>query len=269
MSRSSLFSAVTQIRPTAAGFFDVDVHPDWSVGGKPNGGYLLAMLGRAAAMSSERPHVTAASAHFLRAPDPGTAVVETEVLRHGRTVSQVRARLLQGGRPAVEALLVTGTLDESATPRWSGGVPDPEMAAFDICVRLPPSTPGGGAVPILSQADVRVDPATLDFQCGRPTGHGEIRGWLRIPGEDRLDAAALLYAVDALPPATFDIEFTGWVPTVELTAYVRALPVPGPVRVLQRARLIDGDRVDEVSFVWDAAGRLVAQATQLAAIRFA
>ena len=78
---------------------------------------------------------------------------------------------------------------------------------------------------------------------------------------------SLLYAVDAFPPATFEIEQTGWVPTLELSAYVRALPAPGPVQVLQRAQLIDAQRVDETCFVWDSAGRLVAQATQLAGIR--
>ncbi|MGH2909305.1 MAG: hypothetical protein ACRDK8_08420, partial [Solirubrobacteraceae bacterium] len=51
-----------------------------------------------------------------------------------------------------------------------------------------------------------------------------------------------LLAVDAFPPATFDIEFSGWVPTLELTAYVRAPPEPGPVRILYRAQLIDARR---------------------------
>jgi hypothetical protein len=76
-----------------------------------------------------------------------------------------------------------------------------------------------------------------------------------------------MYAVDALPPATFDIEMTGWVPTLELTVYVRALPAPGPVRVLQKAQLIDGQRVDEACWIWDGTGRLVASGTQLAGIR--
>jgi hypothetical protein len=77
-----------------------------------------------------------------------------------------------------------------------------------------------------------------------------------------------LFAVDAFPPATFDIAFTGWVPTLELTAYVRALPQPGPLRIQHRAQLIDDGRVDETCLVWDRTGRLVAQATQLALIRF-
>ncbi|MGD0395084.1 MAG: thioesterase family protein, partial [Acidimicrobiales bacterium] len=81
------------------------------------------------------------------------------------------------------------------------------------------------------------------------------------------DPISLLFAVDAYPPATFEIEFSGWVPTLELTVYVRALPAAGPVRVLQRAQLIDGQRVDEVCSVWDRTGRLVAQGTQLAGIR--
>jgi hypothetical protein len=85
---------------------------------------------------------------------------------------------------------------------------------------------------------------------------------------DGFDPTALLYAVDGLPPATFDVEYSGWVPTIELTAYVRARPVPGPVRMVQRAKLVDAGRVDEVCLVWDSSGRLVAQGRQLAGVRF-
>ena len=75
------------------------------------------------------------------------------------------------------------------------------------------------------------------------------------------------FALDSFPPATFDIEMTGWVPTLELTTYVRGVPAPGPLRVLQQARLVRDGRLDEACFVWDSAGRLVGQATQLAMIR--
>ena len=56
-------------------------------------------------------------------------------------------------------------------------------------------------------------------------------------------------------------------PTLELTAYLRALPAPGPLRVRQRARLVAADRVDEECDVWDSTGALVAAASQLAAVR--
>jgi hypothetical protein len=39
------------------------------------------------------------------------------------------------------------------------------------------------------------------------------------------------------------------------------------VRVVQKAQVIEGQKVDEACFVWDSAGRLVAQGTQLAGIR--
>jgi hypothetical protein len=94
-----------------------------------------------------------------------------------------------------------------------------------------------------------------------------LRGWLALPGDERFDPFSLIYAVDSFPPATFDVELSGWVPTLELTVYVRALPAPGPVRVLHRAHLIDAQRVDEVCWIWDSTGRPVAHGTRLAGIR--
>jgi hypothetical protein len=122
-------------------------------------------------------------------------------------------------------------------------------------------------VAIMDEVDVRIDPATFGFAAGKPSGRGELRGWLQLPEGEAFDPTSLLYAVDAFPPATFEIEASGWVPTLELTVYVRALPAPGPVRVLHKAQLIDAQRVDEACYVWDSNGRLVAHGTQLAGIR--
>ena len=119
----------------------------------------------------------------------------------------------------------------------------------------------------MDQIEVRLEPGSTGFTTGRPRGQGALRGWLALPGNEPFDPTSLLFAVDAFPPATFDIEFTGWVPTLELTVYVRALPAPGPVRVLQRAQLIDAHRVDESCHIWDRTGRLVAHGSQLAGLR--
>jgi acyl-coenzyme A thioesterase PaaI-like protein len=261
------FSDVSELRPAGPGRFEADVDPGWTIGGKPNGGYLLAMLGRAATWRGTHPHVVAASAHYLRSPDPGRVVVETETLRTGRSATQVRARLIQGELTRVEALITASHLDEQARPYWAAGLPEMSTVSWDECQRLAPALPPGQGVAILEQVDVRLEPTSKGFANGQPSGQGELRGWLALPRGEAFDPFALLFAVDALPPATFDIEFAGWVPTLELTAYVRALPAPGPVRILQRAQLIDAGRVDEVCFVWDDDGRLVAQGTQLAGIR--
>ena len=261
------FAEVTALVPAAEGRFTGAVHPEWTIAGRPNGGYLLAILGRAAAAVGGHRHVIAASAHYLRPPEPGPIEVAADVLRIGRTASQVRTRMSQGGQQCIEALVTVSDLAADSKPYWAEGVPEPGTVAFDDAVRLPSHNPAGFAVAIMDQVDLRLEPASLGFARGEPSGRGELRGWLALPHRAAFDPLSLLYAVDAFPPATFDIEQTGWVPTLELTVYVRGLPSPGPVRVLQKAQLVEAQRVDEVCWVWDGAGRLVAHGTQLAGIR--
>jgi hypothetical protein len=264
---ATTFAAVSRLDELSPGRFGGDVSAEWTIGGKPNGGYLLSMLGRAAAGVSSHADVIAASAHYLRAPEPAAVTVEAEVLREGRAASQVRACMRQEETVCVEALLTTSDLDATTPVHWDGGVPAPSQVSYDDCVRLEPRAPNGIRVSILDQVEVRLEPHSLGFTAGRPSGRGELRGWLGLPGGAAFDPLSLLFAVDAFPPASFDIAFTGWVPTLELTVYIRALPAPGPVRVLQRAQLIAGQFLDESCFVWDSTGHLVAQGTQLAGIR--
>ena len=265
--RRRSFSEVTALEARQAGSFDGVVDAGWTIGGRPNGGYLLAMLGRAAAAVTDHPDVIAASAQFVQPPEPGPVVVRTEILRAGRSASQVRARIEQNGNACVESLVTLARIDPDAVPYWDAGIPPAGGLGFDECVLLEGPAPGGARVALFDHVEVRLEPETLGFGVGAPTGRGELRGWLALPEDGAFDPASLLFAIDSFPPATFDIEFAGWVPTFAMTAYVRALPQPGPVRVVQRAHLIEGQRVDETCFVWDRAGRLVAHGTQLAGIR--
>jgi acyl-coenzyme A thioesterase PaaI-like protein len=264
---ATTFSEVSAVIAGEPGRFEASVDPNWTIGGKPNGGYLLAMLGRAAALISPHRHVITASGFYLRAPRPGPVAVEAEPLRAGRSASQVRARMIQDDQVCVEALFITSQLDAACAPYWDRGLPEAGRAGYEDCARLIPRLPSGNRVAIMEEIEVRLEPDSSGFTRGEPTGRGALRGWLALPGEEDFDPTSLLFAVDAFPPATFDIEFSGWVPTLELTVYVRALPAPGPVRVLQRAELIEGQRVDESCHVWDSRGRLVAQGRQLAGIR--
>ncbi len=76
----------------------------------------------------------------------------------------------------------------------------------------------------------------------------------------------VLFALDALPPVTFDLGLPGWAPTVELTAHVRGDPAPGWLLVRHETRHVAGGHFEEDAAVWDATGRLVAQSRQLARI---
>jgi hypothetical protein len=262
----SPFSEVSAVLPAAAGRFDATVDPEWTIGGKPNGGYLLAMLGRAASTLAH-PHVISASGYYLHAPRPGPVAIDAELLRRGRSASHVRARMSQAGAACVEALFITAELNATAIPYWERGLPEMGTVDYDDCRPLVARLPDRNRVAIMDQIEVRLEPDSSGFTRGEPRGRGELRGWLALPGGEDFDPVSLLFAVDGYPPGTFDIEFSGWVPTLELTTYVRALPAPGPVRLLQRAELIDGQRVDESCYIWDRRGRPVAQGRQLAGIR--
>ena len=261
----------TAVKPTGDGRYEVALDPAWRIGTKPNGGYLLAVLARAAAEAAgaagaDHPHPAAVSAHYLAAPGPGPAEVTVEVLRRGRSATQLRASLAAGGTPCVEALVTCGQLPPpGGEPYWTGVEPA-ELPAEEACFPVPPDDPRF-PVPMFGEVALRVDPASAGFAIGRPAGKGELRGWVRIAPAPP-DPYALLVAVDCLPPATFDLGLAGsWVPTLELTAYLRALPAPGPLRVRQRARLVAHGRVDEECDVWDSTGALVATGHQLAAVR--
>jgi acyl-coenzyme A thioesterase PaaI-like protein len=263
-------AAAVAVRPTGAGGevhrYAADLDGQWSVGDKLNGGYLLAVLAAAAVHTAgpDHPHPTVVSAHFVTAPEPGPAEVSVRLRRRGRTVAQLHAELHAGGALCVEALVTCGRLQPATTPYWST-VPAPELPPEEDCLPMP-ATDGARPMPIFAAMAVLMDPGTAGFAVGRPAGRGEMSAWLRIP-PDRPDPAALLVALDTLPPATFDLGLrTAWVPTLELTTYLRALPAPGPLRVRQRARMVAADRVDEECDVWDVTGALVASAHQLAAV---
>jgi hypothetical protein len=268
------FDAATAVSPRASGTgYDLTVDAGWTVGPKPNGGYLLAVAARAAgaeleAQGSAHRDPLASTVHYLRAPDPGPAEAEVEVLRIGRGASQVRARLLQEGHTCLDAVFTMGTLAEpDVRPWWTGPGPF-AVAPFEDCIRSS-SNPAGAPFPvaIMDRTDLRLDPAVLGFRQGRPTGDAVVRGWTSFADGRPVDALGLLFLLDALPPATFNLAATGWVPTLSLTAYVRARPAPGPLRIRQYAQSVDDHRVDEVCEIWDSSNRLVGQATQLAGLR--
>jgi hypothetical protein len=96
----------------------------------------------------------------------------------------------------------------------------------------------------------------------------ELRGWSRFADGREPDALSLLYSNDAIPPATFLIGSTGWVPTLQMSAYVRARPAPGWLGIKMTANLVADGMVDETCVLWDSTGQVVAQATQLARLRF-
>ena len=59
------------------------------VGGRPNGGYLMALTARALAASLPHPDPLAVTAYFLASPQSGPARIEVEKAEMGSTVTVI------------------------------------------------------------------------------------------------------------------------------------------------------------------------------------
>jgi acyl-CoA thioesterase len=265
-AREHAFDLATAVHG-GPGSWSATVDPGWTIGDRPNGGYLLALATRAALGAVDHQHPLAVSCQFLAPPAVGAAELEVVPLRAGRSLSTARVTLLQDGRPLLAALVGAGELDAGGAPQWQRASGPPELPPVEQCVRAWPDVPGRIRINILDHLDIRLDPATAGSLAGRPSGRLEMRGWVRFQDGRPPDPLALLQAVDALPPTSFELGIPAWAPTVELTVYPRGLPAPGWLACVVRGQLWRGGWFDEDAEVWDASGRLVAQGRQLAGAR--
>src|SRR5215213_4303938 len=184
------FDLATQVRGGPERF-TAEVDPGWTVAGRPNGGYLLALATRAA--------------------------LEAVRLRAGRSLATTSVTLVQEGAARMAALVTAGRLDPDAQPGWQRDGGPPAMPPVEGCLPAVPELPGGVPVPLLHQLELRIDPATTGWFAGRPGGSLDMRGWVRFSDGRPADPLALLQMADALPPSSFDLGLPGWAPTVALS----------------------------------------------------
>ncbi|MFJ6986389.1 MULTISPECIES: thioesterase family protein [unclassified Streptomyces] len=265
-------TAVTPRSAAAPGVYDADLSAGWTIFGAVNGGYLLAVVGRALADALPHGDPLTVTAHYLSASRPGPAVIRAETVRAGRTLSTGQASLFQHddeGREVerIRVLASYGDLDALPDDVRTSAVP-PAFPPPEECFG---AEDGPASVseqqPITHRLTLRLDPATAGWAVGEPSGKGEMRAWFGLADGRPADPLSLLLAVDALPPTAFDLGVAGWVPTVELTVHVRRRPAPGPVRVSLTTRNYAGGYLEEDAEVWDSEDRLVAQSRQLARVR--
>lgn len=259
------------VRASAAGGYAATLDGGWVVGGGVNGGYLLAVIGNAIRHElSPVGHVdpVSTSAYYLSPSTAGPAVVRVRVLRGGGRRSTVAASLVQHQDGAeVERISVLATYaDLGVAPvEVQRQMSAPQLPPVEECVLASEAPEDFRKVaPLLERFGTRFDPAYAGWRTGHPSGQGVVQGWFKLADDRPLDTLALLVAVDALPPVTFDLGLPGWAPTVELTAHVRARPAPGWAIVRHATRNVSGGYFEEDCEVWDSTGTLVAQSRQLA-----
>lgn len=237
----------------------------WDVVGNANGGYLMALGARAMSIAAAQPHPLTVTAHFLSPGRPGPITIDPQIVKAGRRLTTVRATLHSASqKPLLELLGSFGDIDSIEGPERVDASP-PALPPVEDCPRLTPNPQAGFPPAMMGRVDLRLHPDDARFLAGTPSGEPLVRGWLRLPDDEPMDAFGLLLATDCFPPTVFNANLpVAWTPTVELTAHIRALPAPGWLRCRFSTRFISGGMLEEDGEVWDETGRLVAQSRQLA-----
>ena len=257
------------VDPIGPGRYAAQISDDYTVVGHPNGGYLQCLLANAALAAasdegSAHVHTTAITTNYVTAPNIGPVELHTKVRRVGRSVTFVHVELVQDEAVTSESLVTLGTLADDATVRYRLDEL-PALAPLEECLRRTVVE----EIKLMSVVDFRLDPTCAMWLDGERSDLAEVKGWLRLnDGVGTWDAWTLLFASDGLPPATFPLGSSGWVPTLQLTSYVHQIPNGEWLRARQWCVVITDGLVEERCELFDDRDQLVATSSQLAMVRF-
>jgi acyl-CoA thioesterase-2 len=174
------------------------ISPDWEVWG-PNGGYVAAIVLRAAAAEARIRRPVAFAGHYLSVARFAPVDLAVEVAHRGRSSESIRVSMTQAGKPIVEAIVRTAieapglSHDEAELSDVPG--PDGLQSADEIRA-------GSPTYPFWHNLESRpLDPDL--WKDGRPSRAAAVRQWYRFRpiarfDEPFLDAARALVLIDTL-----------------------------------------------------------------------
>ncbi len=209
----------SSVTDRGGGRFVGEIPDGWQQGRGAFGGLVLATLLRAIERSEpDAARVTRSLSGDLCGPVlPGPVEIAVEVLRRGNNLSNLDARMIQGGEVQARASAVLGA------PRVDVRAPAPTRPDAPDWRELPDLGMGPPVAPVFT--------AHLEYRSvgARPFAEGEQggpRGFVRLREPPaRLDAPTMMALLDAWWPAIFAIEGRPRpVATVSFTAELLAAP---------------------------------------------
>lgn len=257
------FEEDTAVEADGTDLYRATITDRWSIGGRPNGGYLMGAILRALSHRLSHPDPLTSTGHFLSPAEPGPAEIKVSVIKEGRSLSTAQAVLSQNGRDRLIALATFGVLAEGGFTNVSTSPPisdDDELVS---------SVGRAAPFPIVERFEFEMPPEQSRAAAGRPDdteGPAEFVGRVRFADGMPASAVAFPLLVDAFPPTVFRLGLIGWTPTLELTVHTRGRPVPGPLTLRVRSRYLINGLFEEDGELWDQAGDLVALSRQLAKV---
>jgi len=258
------FESATAVERLDDARFTGFIAEGWDISGNANGGYLMAMAGRAMRQFSGCADPVSLSAHFLAPGRVGPTDISLSTVKAGRRFTTMRGSMNANGKPLIELLgCFTNGLPEPGQIERIDAVA-PSMPSPDACFAHAenPVAPN-----FFRKLDIRIHPEDAGWAFNKPSGEARVRGWFRWADQAPVDSLGLLLALDAFPPTIFNANLpVGWAPTVELTAHIRARPAPGWLRAVFTTRFVSGGFLEEDGEIWDESDRMVAQSRQLALV---
>jgi acyl-CoA thioesterase II len=276
--------AVTSIEG-ADGRYTAVLSPDYTnMNGAPFGGYLAALLLRAAGVHSSLPRPATFQAQFLNAAEIRSVDIRVSTLRSSKRSEAIRVSMSQGEKPIAEAMIWTvGELDGlDHGPHVVPSAPPPEsLRSFrELYANYPD-------VGFTRQFEVRpVMTFALDgprpdgappwdmspFMAGEPAPQkAETKGWFRLNEQSGLDdpyvdGGRMLVALDFFPIGAAQMPNTGkamvFLPTLSLTATFHEPAGTEWLYCEATSPIAKSGLVLADGTVWSSDGRLVATGNQ-------
>lgn len=252
----------TWSEPLTPGTRSVELTAEWNTpAGTANGGYLLAILLRAALEESDKPDPLSVAVTYLKPTRPGPATVTVTPVREGRRVSTFTVVLSQGDTPITHGVVSLHDVDLAGSQQHLAEVP-PALPApedgVDPMVGFPDEL-----VPAVARRYTTRHAAVPGWLAGSPSGDPTAHFWIRPVDERPVDAFAAGAIVDAYPPVLADLgELAS--STIQLTVHFwRRFTADWVQMEVITRRAVDGFHDEDVR-LWDPEGRLVATSRQIA-----
>jgi len=259
MDQFALDTAVTRVSEE---LYRGEVVEGWRVGDVPNGGYLMAIAGRALRDALPHNDPMSVNAFFLAPATLGPIDCRIQMLRTGRSTTFAEAGLYQDDELKVKLTAAYTDLERLSGDTWSA-LERPDYTPWEDC-----EPAGDKGVEFRQRAEIRLVSGREVFKDRSTSGSGVFEGWVAHRDGTPPDVISMLMFADSFPPPIFTVFGpVGWVPTVELTVQVRAHPAPGPLQSRVASQHITNGIVEEDGLFWDSAGELVMISRQTAKFR--
>jgi acyl-CoA thioesterase len=271
----------TFVTRVGEGIYAATISPAWNLAMAPQGGVVAAIAARAMEAELATGQSLRSFHGVFASPVPvGAVEVEVDVIRSGRSISQVQATVRAvGGDAGFTALAAFG--HERRGFAYTE-VQMPDVPGPDDCPSYRDPPPPEAAMP-----DGPVFPFWTEVMEGRPAlghapwdpserGAAEVATWFRFehfPADEhgQFDPLALLVASDMMPSAVFEkvgqTETRWFAPSVDLTVHLADVATGAWILNHNRAHYAGDGYASAEAALWDPRGRngptLLAWATQL------